>query len=215
VDAYEIQVYDGSSDDPGHAGVELHTNRDTTTRETHLTLEPSYGITRGWEVGAYLQTAFLSDGTFAWSGQKLRSKHVLRFDQDRVRVGVNLEVSFAPVRVEPDRWGGEMRPILAYEDDDVLLAFNPIIGASSDGPTFEPAGAAKVKIVRTIALGLEYYASFGPIPKPATWHEQEHYVFETIDLLAVSWLELEFGLGQGVSPNSHPLIGKMIAGVSF
>ena len=56
MDAYEIQVYDGTANDPGRPGIELHANRDTRARETHLTFEPSYGVTQGWEIGAYLQS---------------------------------------------------------------------------------------------------------------------------------------------------------------
>jgi hypothetical protein len=96
-----------------------------------------------------------------------------------------------------------------------MLAANPILGLSSDGPTFEPAVSAKVKIAGAIAAGGEYYGDFGAIAKPLGWHDQEHYVFEVIDLLAIRRLELQFGLGEGVSPGSHPLIGKMIAGITF
>ncbi|HEY8077390.1 MAG TPA: hypothetical protein VIF62_24860, partial [Labilithrix sp.] len=110
MDAYEIQVYDGTADAPGEVGAELHANRDTRARETHLTLEPSYGVTKNWELGCYVQTAFLEDGSYAWSGGKLRSKHVWQIG-DEVRVGANFEVSLVPKRVEPDGWGGELRPI--------------------------------------------------------------------------------------------------------
>jgi len=198
VDAYEIQVYDGSANDPGHPGIELHANRDNRARETHLTLEPSLGITRSWELGAYLQTAFVEDGSYHYEGVKLRSKHVFRID--RVRVGANFEIAR-----EPDGWGGEIRPILAWEGKWLALAVNPIVSFDG-GPAFEPAGFARLKIADAIAIGPEYYGSFAT---------NEHYVFETIDLIAIEKLELQFGLGQGLSPDSHPLIGKMIAGVTF
>ncbi len=214
MDAYEIQVYDGTANEPGAAGAELHANRDTRARESHYTLEPSYGIARNWELGCYLQSAVLEDGTYAWSGAKLRSKHVWRISE-AVRVGANLEISLVPKRVEPDRWGGELRPIVAWENAWLAVAANPIVGFGGDGPTFEPAVSAKVKIAGAIAVGPEYYADFGPIASLHGWHEQEHYVFEVIDLLAVHRLELQFGLGEGVSPASHPLVGKMIAGITF
>src|SRR5262245_37623026 len=88
VDAFEIQVYDGTANPPGQPGVELHANgvpRGVTVaaapelppnHQTHLTLEPALGITRIWELGAYLETAVLPDGGFDFAGVKLRSKLV-------------------------------------------------------------------------------------------------------------------------------------------
>ena len=66
-DPFEIQVYDGTANPPGVPGLELHLNdwatghRDATAPEAplhgqaHATLEPSFGVTRSWELGAYLQ----------------------------------------------------------------------------------------------------------------------------------------------------------------
>src|SRR4051812_2252975 len=85
-DAFEIQVYDGTADEPGHAGLEAHLNYvasgDTSAappelpphHQLHLTLEPSYGVRPSWEVGAYFMTALRPDGTFDVVGGKLRSK---------------------------------------------------------------------------------------------------------------------------------------------
>jgi hypothetical protein len=214
MDAYEIQVYDGTADQAGQGGLELHANRDPHIQETHLTLEPSYGVTRAWEIGGYLQTAFLADGSFVYSGAKLRSKLVTTADAARqVRIGVNLELSLVPARVEPDRWGGEVRPILAWDTDLLLLAANPILGVGGDGPTFEPAAMAKLKIGGAVAIGPEYYGDLGPILKGGVpWREQQHYLFEAIDLLAVERFELTFGFGEGIGPNSHPFIGRVIVG---
>src|ERR1700690_1183432 len=118
LDAFEIQVYDGTANPPGAPGIELHANtvvsgrRDATPPElppnhqTHLTLEPSLGITRSLELGAYLQTTVRPDGGFDWSGVKLRAKLVRpNAGADRVRWGVNLELSRLPARYDRDRWG--------------------------------------------------------------------------------------------------------------
>ena len=84
VDAFEIQVYDGTADLPGQPGLELHLNgvplgvataappELSPNHQAHMTLEPSLGLTRFWEIGAYLQTAVLADGAFAFGGSKLR-----------------------------------------------------------------------------------------------------------------------------------------------
>jgi hypothetical protein len=181
-DPFEIQVYDGTADDRGQFGLEVHLNR--TPGETHLTFEPSYGVTSFWELGGYLQTA---NGKY--EGVKLRSKLVS--SHGNFRFGLNFELSR-----EPGAWGGEIRPILAFENHRFLLAANPNVQFPL---AFAPAAMAKVK-AGPLALGVEYYATL----------PDEHYLFGAVDLLAVKDLELNLAVGGGSA-----WIGKMIVGYAF
>ena len=115
------------------------------------------------QLGGYFQTA---GGHY--EGVKLRSKLVSppSFDPN-FRFGVNFELS----RIPNEGWGGEIRPILAWENERFLVAVNPIVSLSSS-PSFEPGGMAKVKF-GLFGAGLEYYASLG---------ESEQYVYETFDV---------------------------------
>lgn len=183
-DPFEIQVYDGSADDAGQAGLEVHLNRHHDA--THLTFEPSYGVTRFWEVGAYLQ---FRQGSY--EGVKLRSKLIL-FDRDGLRLGINGEVALEP----GGQWGGEIRPILAFENQRVILAVNPNISFPA---SFEPGAMAKLKL-GPIATGVEYY---GTLPG-------EQYLLGAVDLLAVEHLELNLGAGGGTTG-----IAKLILGYVF
>jgi hypothetical protein len=234
VDPFEIQVYDGTSNAPGVPSLELHANTvpiGLTTapppmlpldNQTHLTLEAALGITRFWEIGAYLQTAILGDGRFDYAGTKLRSKFVTdpRWDP-HWRIGVNLEVSLIPEAYDPGRWGIEIRPIAAFEDQRWIFAVNPIIDIAlagpewPAGPSFEPAMMAKIKIDKAVALGLEYYANIGAIAGPASWQEQEHYLFEAFDLLSVPRFELNAGIGEGLTSSSNVLVIKVILGYAW
>jgi hypothetical protein len=185
-DPFEIQVYDGTADAPGEPGIEIHLNRHHDA--THLTFEPSIGITRFWELGAYLQ---FQQGTY--QGVKLRSKFVTPEGAlGPFRLGINFEIALQP----GDRWGGEIRPILAFENRRFLIAINPNIGFPFSS---EPAAMAKVKL-GAIALGVEYY---GSLP-------DEHYLLAAIDLLSVKHLELNLGVGGGSAP-----VGKLIVGYAF
>jgi hypothetical protein len=233
MDSYEIQVYDGTANPPGVPGLELHLNTVPSGRKTaeppelpldrqsHFTLEPSYGITRWWEAGAYLQSTLRGDGAFTYAGSKLRSKFTVPDFHANLRIGVNVEVSRLPEIYDRDRWGSEVRPIVAWEDDAWILAFNPIVDASlagpgaDDGPSFEPALMAKVKIRDAVALGVEYYAGFGPIAHPSSWSEQEHYVFESFDLLSIERLELNVAAGEGLTSASNAFVLKAIAGYTW
>ncbi len=193
VDPFEIQVYDGSADAPGQAGLEVHLNR-PKGGPVHLTFEPSFGITAFWELGGYFQT---EDGHYA--GVKLRSKFVTPESFDPAfRFGLNFELS----RVPHEGWGGEIRPILAWENDRFLFAVNPIVSFPA---AFEPAGMAKVKF-GIFGAGFEYYAAVS---------DQEQYLYETFDLFGVKDVEVNLGVGEGLTSGSNSLIFKMILGYAF
>jgi hypothetical protein len=234
VDPFEIQVYDGTANAPGVPALEIHANHvfsGLTTSEppelplnhqTHLTLEPSLGLAPFWEVGGYFQTALRADGTFDYAGVKLRSKFVTPPDwSPHLRLGVNLELSILPETYDRDRWGAEVRPIVAWENERWLLAANPILGfawagpGAHDGLTFEPAAMAKIKIENTVAIGLEYYASVGPIFEPAALDDELHYIYEVVDVLGLPHLELNVGVGEGFAGARNALVGKLIVGYAW
>jgi len=215
VDPFEIQVYDGTADAPGTAGLEAHLNhvangvRDAEYpelaphRQSHLTFEPSFGVTRFWELGAYLQTAVRGDGSYDYAGVKLRSKFVTPPEKS-LRLGLNLELSNIPETYDRHLWGGEIRPILAWETKYTLLAANPIV-SRSDTWSFEPAVKAMLMAPGFVGGGLEYYGST----------DGEHYLYEVVDLLSEEDLELEAGVGEGLTGQSNPLVFKVIVGIAF
>lgn len=234
IDPFEVQVYDGTANDQGEAGIEVHLNRVAdgirvgappelpTHHQTHVTFEPSFGVTRTWELGGYFQTALRADGTLDYAGVKLRSKHVMPPDwHPHARLGVNFELSLVPETYERDRWGVEVRPIVAWESQRWLFALNPIVGQSlagdgaREGPTFEPAGKIAHKIDKQIAFGFEYFADFGPIASPLASRGQRHYLYEVIDLLAIDRFELNAGVGEGLTQGSNGVVFKLIVGYGW
>ncbi len=233
-DPFEIQVYDGTANAPGVPGLELHVNRvfsGLTTapspelpanHQSHFTLEPSLGLLPFWEIGGYFETTLRGDGTFDYAGVKLRSKFVTPPGwHAHLRLGVNLEVSLLPRTYDRDRWGSEIRPIATWDDPRFIVVVNPIVDLSyagpdaSAGPTFQPAAMAKVKLLGTVAAGLEYYSSFGPIAKPLPWSQEEQYLYEALDLLSIPHFELNVGVGEGLTPASNAFTGKFILGYEW
>jgi hypothetical protein len=182
-----------------------------STRALHLTFEPSIGVTDFWELGGYLQTALDPDGTWRFDGVKLRSKFIIPAKSDaRWKLGVNFELAYSS-----GEWDAEVRPIVAWENERWAFAFNPIVGISKDDPTFEPCGYALIKFAPVLSVGLEYYAGLGPMARFAPLSQQEHYVYEVVNLLALKWLELNLGLGQGLTAASDRLVFKTIIGVAW
>ena len=192
-DAYEIQVYDGTADQQGQAGLEVHLNR-PRGGTFNVTFEPSYGVLPFWELGGYLQT---SDGHY--EGAKLRTKFVIPEGwHPNWRLGLNAELA----RIPNEGWGGEIRPIIAWENERFLFAANPNIGFPL---SFDPGAMGKLKL-GLIAAGLEYYASLA---------DGEHYLFQAVDLLALKDVEVNAAVGEGLTSSSQSLIFKMILGYVF
>jgi hypothetical protein len=234
VDAFEIQVYDATANPPGVPGLELHLNDWATGHRTatppeaplhgqfHATLEPSLGVTPWWEIGAYWQMAVRTDdGVVDWAGAKLRSKFVTPPDWSaHWRLGINLELSFLPDTYEEGRWGSEVRPIVAWQNRNWLFALNPILTQplagpdASQGPSFEPAAKA-ARSFGPIALGVEYYGSLGPIASPLPLSRESQYVYEALDVLGIDRVELNFGVGEGLTPASAGVVLKAIVGYTF
>jgi hypothetical protein len=230
LDAFEIQVYDGTADSAGAPGLELHVNdvvRGSTTapppelasnHQAHFTLEPSYGVTNFWELGAYLQTALRADGTFDFAGVKARSKLVTPPSWSTTRrLGLNVEVSDIPARYEAERWGLELRPIVAQDLGRFSVVVNPIVDVplTGGGATFEPAAEILFAWPRLASLGLEYYADLGDIAGFARARDQKHYLFEVANLLRVRSFELNVGVGEGLTSTSNPFVAKLILGYQF
>jgi hypothetical protein len=209
-DPFEIQVYDGTANARGKPSLEVHSNW-RTSRELHLTFEPAIGITDWWELGGYVQTSLGPDLKFRFEGVKLRTKFVTPPGSDpNFRLGVNFELEW-----DNGTWGGEVRPIVAWENARWVFAFNPIVSFGGDAPVLEPAAFALVKLREVVSLGLEYYAGLGPTMKFLPLAQQEHYLYEVVNLLAVEHLELNFGIGEGFTKASAPFVVKLIVGYSL
>ena len=236
VDAFEIQVYDSSIEAPRVPAIEVHVNsvisgrRDAIPPElpphhqTHFTAEPSIGLTSWWEIGGYLQTTLRADGGYDYAGTKLRSKFAMP-SRGATPFGwaVNLEISHLPARYDPERWGGEIRPIATFTGfgGRMFIAANPIVALNlagpdaGDAPSFEPAVTLAYVVDNVISAGVEYYANLGAIGRWSPLSQQEHYLYEVINVLQWHRWELNIGVGEGLTTGSNRLVGKMIVGFAF
>jgi hypothetical protein len=229
VDPYEIQVYVGDINLPRRAGLELHTNvvadRFTPAHEpssrtaAHFTLEPSLGILEWWELGAYLQLAMLDSGGH-FAGFKLRSKFVVpaRLTGPFI-LGVNFEVGRGTAALGTRGWDSEVRPILAVAHGRWFAAVNPIFGWSLSAPAraspeLEPCAKVQFDTRHHLGLGVEYYSGLGYLDELPGWRGQQHLLFAVADLLDGP-LELNAGLGRGLTAASDGWIVKLIVGKAF
>jgi hypothetical protein len=240
LDRFEIQVYGPDVEEPGHVGVELHSNYTVQGERTpaypgeippdrtaRFTLEPAVGVTPWLELGAYLQLLAAPAEGARFGGAKLRAKMVAPgWLPSPFFLGLNVEVARVPLAVEQDQWTSELRPFVGWRNRWLLLSLNPILGAALAGkdrlrPSLEPAFKVSVDTQRGFALGAEYYAELGFVDGPTPLRDQAHYLFGVFDLAAPAggaepaW-ELNVAIGGGVTRAAdQALIVKTIVGRSF
>jgi hypothetical protein len=218
-DAFEIQVYDSATAPRGEVGIETHLNQhliDGAANETHLTLEPHYGLTDWAELGGYFQTAMTTSGDLAYAGVKLRLKlrRPRRVWEDRIGLAINGELSAVPSRFEPQVWGSEIRPILDLTTGALYASINPILtvdlrGELAGHPQLEPAAKIAVKLRETVAIGAEAYGAFGPLDDLGSEHVTR--LLAVVDLTG-DWWDLNLGVGYGWGSPDHA-IAKLILGL--
>jgi hypothetical protein len=239
-DKFEIQVYEPEINEPGHLGVELHSNFTARGSRTpaypgeippwhtaRFTLEPALGVTSWLELGAYLQVYDAPAHGFQYGGSKLRAKLVApELLGPNFFLGLNVEVGRVVKELEQDQWANELRPFLGWQGKWLLVDVNPIIGYALSGkdafrPVFEPASKVAVNTQLGFAVGAEYYAELGFIDDLLPASEQSHYLFGVVDLVephgrpSSGW-EVNLAVGGGISgPTDQQLIVKTIVGRSF
>jgi hypothetical protein len=223
-DRFEIQVYDVETAPRAGAGIETHINV-VADGTTHLTFEPHVGLASWCELGAYIQTAFLPDGSAHTAGVKLRWKARLprRYARGLIGLALNIELSSIPAFFEPNVWGSELRPIIDVRWKRLYVSFNPIIdidlaGAQAGRPQFQPALKIAVTVHGPLALGVEYYAAFGPLTDIAPIAQQLHRLLGVVDIVHkfANGAELTVNLAGGYNlaggNNSDKWVVKSIIG---
>jgi hypothetical protein len=66
-----------------------------------------------------------------------------------------------------------------------------------------------------VNVGVEYYASVGPVAGLDTFGNQQHQIFPALDLNFSPKWEFNFGVGWGLTHSTDHLIVKMILGRRF
>jgi hypothetical protein len=227
-DAFEIQVYDPGIDPVGHGGIELHLNYVAaglshsveppawpSDRLFHTTLEPSYGVTKNFEIGGYLQGAAGPGEPWTWAGVKLRAK--IRFPvNDVLTFALNFEISYVPAEFEPNRFGSEVRPIMEWHfAPKWWLDFNPIFDIDIAGkiaglPQFEPCIAVHYQLQDHWILSFEYYAAIGPLTQVLAWQNEYQAPYITADVDVGAGFAIHFGVGTGLTEGTNPFVVKSI-----
>jgi hypothetical protein len=182
------------------------------------TPEFAYGVTDWYEIGLYAPFAVDSSGTFLPGGVKLRhlfaSPHA---GQRKLFYGLNIELSYQAPRFSQSPFAMEFRPILGVRDLGWEFIVNPIVDASF-GPMGSVAFAPALRLARAVGsdlmVGAEYYADFGPIGNFSALGGQKHTLFGVVDFTMFG-LDVNFGVGFGLTDASDKIVTKLIIGRAF
>ncbi len=223
----EIQVYDGGLAPPGVFNLTLHDNFTpdglkqpafpggiATNGSLFGVPEWAYGVTDWFEAGLYLPLYSIDrQRGGSLDGFKLRTLFAVPHADRRTFVyGVNFEFSYNAKRWDPERFTSEIRPILAWHLGLVDLVLNPILDTSWDGfgnLDFAPSSRLALNVSPAWAVGLEEYADLGPLHHFDPVGRQSHQLYGVLDHDGHA-LEVEAGVGVGLTSQSDPLTLKLI-----
>ena len=229
--ADEIQVYDGGLAPRGVFNLTLHNNitpKGVTTpafpgavvadNSWNGVPEWAYGVTRWFEAGLYMPL-YTHDKNMGWGldGFKLRTLFAVPNADDRTFIyGANFEFSFNSKRWDTTRFTSEIRPIIGWHLKNVDLIVNPIVDTAYDGfknLEFVPATRVAVSVNSKWQIAAEEYADFGRVSDFLPASQQSHQIYAVVD--RAGRLEMEFGVGVGLTGASDKLTFKLILAGDF
>ena len=233
-DNYEIQVYGSDTVAPGHTMVELHSNFTAsgtkgvidgvlpTNHAEHETVEITHGFDEWFECGFYFFTSIQPDGPWMYVGSHIRPRFAVP-ERYHLPVGLSIsnEIGWQRPDFSLDTWTWEMRPIVDKKIDKWYLCFNPTLDRSLHGPEakrgfeFSPNAKFSYDVTKKVALGMEYYGSYGPVTGFDPLRDQQQQFLPAVDVdFGKNW-EFNFGVGVGVTQATDHLLVKAILGYRF
>jgi hypothetical protein len=226
----EIQVYNAGIAEVGQFTIQQHLNYIPfgvkeppfpggliSHNSINGTPEFAYGVTDWWEVGLYLPFS-IQDQKFYSDAFKLRTLFVSPHAEQRdFFYGVNFEFSNETPPFAQTRFAMEIRPIIGVRNATYEFIVNPIvdIGFGKYGEAdFAPAARLARKFGPDLYAGFEYYADFGKIGDFLPFEQQQHTLFAVTDF-KLGVLDVNFGVGYGLTPASDRWVIKTIIGYAF
>lgn len=233
IDFYEIQIYPTETTPERVLQLELHSNSVTTATgelahhqlnpyQVHETLEATYGLTPHIEIGQYFATAKLGNGNYEYAGSRTKMHFgVAESDSWPLQIGGNVELDYMRRAAEDNPLSLELRPIVEKRTGGLLLIANlafqkPFRGPGTHkGMTFTPSGEISYDLLRWVSPALEYYGDMGAVEHLPAADLQQHFLVPAFNLHLVPKLELNLGVGFGLTRASNGVFLKSIVGWSF
>ena len=165
-------------------------------------------------------TSRASDGTFATDGGKVRLKYIAPHDDTAGAFwGVNFEVGRTSRMVSETPCNAQLKGIVGWRGNGWTLGANPKL-TWSVSPGGEPIGfSLDLKAARAVSdttqLGVELYNELGPVRHLSAFNRNGKMFFLTIDQDLGHEIDLNLGLGRGLTNDSDRWVLKFIVGTHF
>jgi hypothetical protein len=186
-DRFEIHVYEYEPLSLHEYSLEAHLNIQPNIPLTHVTLEPTFGISENFALGFM----FLNASTEFAGWRVLPHFYAPESWRLPFRLGFVAEFSFQKALYEENTRRVELRPILDREFSHWQVVFNPVVERALHGPgtrdgwRFEPALLVRLKR-KVFSPSIEYYGE----PKI-------HQLFLGGDWHATDLFSVNLGIGFG------------------
>jgi hypothetical protein len=225
-DPFEIHVYEYEPLTWQEYSLEAHLNltaRGTNLRDgsllptddqTHLTLEPTVGLTANFAVGFMFLSAWEPGYSPQFAGWRVLP-HFYAPESWRLPflLGFVAEFSFQNDRYEENTRRAELRPILDREFARWQIVFNPVFERALHGPgtehgwNFEPALLLRLKRP-VFSPSIEYYGEVESINVRPRGQPQVHQLFLGGDWHLTKIFSVNLGTGFDVGPRGPGVVLK-------
>jgi hypothetical protein len=227
----EIQVYNAEIAEVGQFTIQQHFNYTFIGRTQpefpgglvpnhalNATPEFAWGITDWFELGLYIPWAVNAEDQFLSNAVKLRTLFVV---PDAAKkdffYGLNFEYDFPTPPFDQSRFAMEIRPIIGWRNPQWEFIVNPIFDidfGQFGNVDFVPAARLAKNLGDDFFLGVEYYTDLGAPGNFLPFQQQQHQVFGVVDF-KVADIDVDFGVGYGLTSGSDRLVAKTILSYAF
>jgi len=225
-DPFEIHIYEYEPLSWRDYSLEAHLNFVTqgtpqrdgavlpTEHQTHLTLEPTIGLSQNFALGFMFLNAWEPGYSPQFAGWRVLP-HFYAPDSWHlpVRLGFVAEFSFQKARYEENSRRVELRPIIDREFSRWQIVFNPVFERALHGPgtahgwSFEPAVLVRWKR-RNFSPSLEYYGEIESVNVRPRGQPEVHQLFAGGDWQARPAFSVNLGIGFDIGSRGPGVVLK-------
>jgi hypothetical protein len=185
-----------------------------TRHQTHLTIEPTVGLSETFALGFMILNAWEPGNSPQYAGWRILP-HFYAPDSWHlpIRLGFVAEFSFQNTRYEENSRRVELRPILDREFSRLQIVFNPVFERALHGPgtrrgwNFEPAMLLRLKR-RVFSPSVEYYGGIESINVSPRAQPQVHQLFLGGDWRVTPIFSVNLGTGFDLGPRGPGIVVK-------
>ena len=229
----EIQVYLDDLTQPGRFGTDIHNNYVASGSSApeyegalapnhvyRLTPEFYYGLSDTVELGLYVLGALRPGDGASLDGAKLRVKYIAPHYRERGSFwGANLELGKTDLAFAERPWNAELKGIYGLRSGRWTFGANADLDwsmSSGGGPVALGLDSKLAYLTRAgYQAGFELYNEFGPLSSPGNLGQRSQMLYGVIDTTTAGGLDLNVGLGRGLTSASDRWVIKFIVGLHY